>query len=88
MGRGYSSLFVCLCVCVCVLPQNLNSKPEEATALKHGNHIQNMVLYKTEKFLLTKVTQIANELGNKKLIVQISHERLLIQANGFILLGI
>ena len=90
VGGGYSSLFVC--VCVCVLPQNwcLNSiisKSKEATVLKHGNHIQTVVLYKTEKFFLVKATQIASKLGNKKLIVQISHERLLNQANGCILLG-
>ena len=51
------------------------SKSKEATALKHGNNIQNVVLYKTEKFFLVKVTQIASKLGNKKLIVQISHEK-------------
>ena len=88
MGGGYSSQFVC----VCVLPQNwcLNSiisKSKETTVLKHGNHIQSVVLYKTEKFFLAKATQIASKLGNKKLIVQISHERLLNQANGCILLG-
>ena len=62
---------VSLCVCVCVLPQNwcLNSiisKSTEATVLKHGNHIQSVVLYKTEKFFLAKATQIASKLGNKK----------------------
>ena len=71
MGGGYSSLFVCLCVCVCVLPQNwyLNSiisKSKEATAFKHGNHIQNVVLYKTETFFLAKAAQIAIKFGNKK----------------------
>ena len=73
MGGGYSSQFVCVCVCVCVcvLPQNwcLNSiisKSQEATVLKHGNHIQSVVLYKTEKFFLVKATQIASKLGNKK----------------------
>ena len=73
VGGGYSSL----CLCVCVLPQNwcLNSiisKSKEATVLKH----ENVVLYKTEKFFLAKATQITSKLGNKKLIVQISHERL------------
>ena len=64
MGIGYSSLSVC----VCVLPQNwcLNSKSKEATVLKHGNHIQSVVIYKTEKFFLAKATQIASKLGNKK----------------------
>ena len=28
--------------------------------------VQNVVLYKTEKFFLTKATQIASKLGNKK----------------------
>ena len=69
VGGGYSSQFVC--VCVCVLPQNwcLNSiisKSKEATVLKHGNHIQSVVLYKAEKFFLVKATQIASKLGNKK----------------------
>ena len=78
-------------MCVCVLPQNwcLNSiisKSKEATALRLGNHIQNMVLYKTGKFLLAKAAQIASKFGNKKLIVQISHERLLNQANDIVLL--
>ena len=73
-------MVVCLCVSLCVLPQNwcLNSifsKSEEATALKHGNHIQNVVLYKTEKFFLAKVTQIMSEFGNKKLIVHRSHTK-------------
>ena len=77
---------------MCVLPPNwcLNliiSKSKEAIVLKYGNHIQNVVLYRTEKFFLAKVTQIASKLGNKKLFVQISHERLLNQANGCILLG-
>ena len=78
MGSWYS---VCVCVCVII------SKSKEVTVLKHGNHIQSVVLYKTEKFFLAKATQITSELGNKKLIVQISHERLLNQANGCILLG-
>ena len=77
---------------MCVLLHNLClnsiiSKSTEGTPLKHGNHIQNMVLYKTEKFFLAKVTQIASELGNKKIIVQISHEKLFNQANGCTLLG-
>ena len=81
-----------MCVCVCVLPQNccLNSiisKSKEATVLEHGNHIQSVILYKTEKLFLAKATQIASKLGNEKLIIQISHERLLNQANGCILLG-
>ena len=91
VGGGYSSQFVCVCVCVCVLPQNwcLNSiisKSEEATVLKHGNHTKHGSL-QDRKFFLVKATQIASKLGNKKLIVQISHERLLNQANGCILLG-
>ena len=73
------------------VPQNccLNSiisKSKEAKVLKHGNHIQSVVLYKTVKFFLVKVTQVVSKLGNKKLIVQISHKRLLNQANGYILL--
>ena len=79
-------VFVCVCVCVTtklVLSQNLKK-------LQLSNMIiiiQNTVPYKTEKFFLVKATQIASKLGNKKLIVQVSHERLLNQANGCILLG-
>ena len=62
---------MCVCVCVCVLPQDwrLNSiisKSKEATVLKHGNHIQSVVLYKTEMFFLAKATQIASKPGNNK----------------------
>ena len=44
VGGGYSNLCVCVCVCVCVTNWCLNSKYKEATALDHGNHIQNVVL--------------------------------------------
>ena len=70
MGGGYSSQFVCVCVCVCVTTKlvfnSIISKSKEATVLKHGNHIQSVVLYKTEKFFLAKAAQIASKLGNKK----------------------
>ena len=59
-----------MCVCVCVLPQNwcLNSiisKSEEATVLKHDNHIQSVVLYKTEKFFLVKAKTNHTDLTRK-----------------------
>ena len=92
MGGGYSlSVCVCVCVCVSVLPQNcyLNSiikKSKQATALKFSSLIQKVDLYKTGKFLQANVAQIASKFENKKIIVQILHERLLNQGNGIALL--
>ena len=52
------------------------------TSHKLGNLRQTVVLYKTGKFLQANTAYMANNIGNKKLTIQIVHERLLNQANG------
>ena len=85
------SVCVCVCVCVCVLPQNcclssIISKSKQAAAPKHASLIQKVALYKVGKLFQAKAARVASKFENKKLIVQILHERLLSQTNDIVLL--
>ena len=82
---------MCVCVCVSVLPQkcclnSIISKSKQVAAIKLGNPVQKVDLYKMSRFLQANVAQIVSKFENKKLIVQVLHERLSNQANGMVLL--
>ena len=86
MGGGYIvqyTLFVCVFVCVCVLPQN-GCKIQLSQNL-NKLHLTNLVTWDKQWFSTRQARQRRLKwqvkLKTKRLTVQISHERLLNQAN-------
>ena len=82
MGRGYSTLFVCVLPqngCKIQLSQNLNKL-----------HLTNLVILDKQWFSTRQASSHRQtrrvKLKTKKLTVQILHKRLLNQANGSVLL--
>ena len=62
---------VCVCVCVSVLPQkcclnSIISKSKQVAAIKLGNPVQKVDLYKMSRFLQANAAQIASKFENKK----------------------